>query len=128
MVRVHTLNIDPPVANASCAWASDYIQLRELYETLYTGAVTTRTATLNGFPESEMHTVRKSLLFIIHNSHEVLSGCFHVDIGVYAQFLWLLSSSSPLLYWLGENTAYNANLDWKVPFEAGYYQYNIFEA
>ncbi|EKM60698.1 uncharacterized protein PHACADRAFT_110318 [Phanerochaete carnosa HHB-10118-sp] len=57
MVRVHTLNVEPPVANASCAWASDYSQLRELYESRDTGAVTTRTATLNGFQESERHTV-----------------------------------------------------------------------
>ncbi|GJE87902.1 FMN-linked oxidoreductase [Phanerochaete sordida] len=57
MVRVHTLEIDPPVANASCAWASDYDQLRELYDSPYTGAVTTRTATLDGFTESEVNQV-----------------------------------------------------------------------
>lgn len=57
MVRVHTLDIDPPVANASCAWASDYEQLRELYATPYTGAITTRTATLKGFLETDINRV-----------------------------------------------------------------------
>ncbi|KAI0761676.1 hypothetical protein BD413DRAFT_485657 [Trametes elegans] len=57
MVRVHTLNIEPPVINASCAWASDYEQLRELYESPHTGAVTTRTATFNGYSEDSTNTV-----------------------------------------------------------------------
>lgn len=61
MVRVHTIDIVPPIVNASCAWASDYTQLRELYDTPHTGAVTTRTATLNGFKESERHTVRSDV-------------------------------------------------------------------
>ncbi|KAL6300301.1 hypothetical protein BKA93DRAFT_903568 [Sparassis latifolia] len=51
MVRLHTLRIDPPLLNSSCAWASDLEQLRELYECPSTGAVTTRTATLDGFEE-----------------------------------------------------------------------------
>ncbi|KAI0358926.1 hypothetical protein OH77DRAFT_1118903 [Trametes cingulata] len=57
MVKVHTLNIEPPVVNASCAWASDYEQLRELYDSAYTGAVITRTATFNGFSEDSSNTV-----------------------------------------------------------------------
>ncbi|KAI0638953.1 hypothetical protein C8Q77DRAFT_1151978 [Trametes polyzona] len=57
MVKIHTLNIEPPVVNASCAWASDYEQLRELYESPYTGAVITRTATFNGFSEDSSNTV-----------------------------------------------------------------------
>ncbi|KAI0367499.1 FMN-linked oxidoreductase [Pilatotrama ljubarskyi] len=56
MVRVHTLHIEPPVVNASCAWASDYEQLRELYDSAYTGAVITRTATFNGFSEDANNT------------------------------------------------------------------------
>lgn len=58
MVRVHTIDIVPPIANAACPWASDYAQLRELYDCPYMGAVTTRTATLNGFVENDRHTVR----------------------------------------------------------------------
>ena len=58
MVRIHTLNIEPPVVNSSCAWASDYEQLRDLYDSPYTGAVITRTATFNGFSEDASNAVR----------------------------------------------------------------------
>ncbi|KAF8349854.1 hypothetical protein F5887DRAFT_1059109 [Amanita rubescens] len=57
MVRIHTIDISPPLINASCAWSSDLNQLQELYDSPYTGAVTTRTATLDGFQEDESHTV-----------------------------------------------------------------------
>lgn len=60
MVKLHTVEISPPLLNSSCAWASDFSQLRELYESPYTGAVTTRTATLNGFEEDQRHTVRSA--------------------------------------------------------------------
>jgi len=43
--------------NSSCAWASELHELEELYKSVYTGAVTTRTATLNGFTEDSSHTV-----------------------------------------------------------------------
>jgi len=57
MVQIHTIDVSPPLLNSSCAWASDYAQLQELYSSPYTGAITTRTATLNGFEENERHTV-----------------------------------------------------------------------
>ncbi|THH30189.1 hypothetical protein EUX98_g4027 [Antrodiella citrinella] len=57
MVQVHTIHISPPLCNSSCAWASDYAQLQDLYACPYTGAITTRTATLNGFQESDRNTV-----------------------------------------------------------------------
>ncbi|KAI0701312.1 FMN-linked oxidoreductase [Cytidiella melzeri] len=57
MVEFNTIDINPPLLNSSCLWASDLTQLRELYECPYTGAVTTRTATLNGFSEDNTHTV-----------------------------------------------------------------------
>ncbi|KAI8983341.1 hypothetical protein BD414DRAFT_490631 [Trametes punicea] len=57
MVKIHTLHIEPPVVNSSCAWASDYEQLRDLYDSTYTGAVITRTATFNGFSEDASNTV-----------------------------------------------------------------------
>ncbi|KAI0719104.1 hypothetical protein C8T65DRAFT_736797 [Cerioporus squamosus] len=57
MVRIHTLHVEPPVVNASCAWASDYEQLHELYDSPHTGAVVTRTATFNGFSEDATNTV-----------------------------------------------------------------------
>ncbi|KIL70593.1 hypothetical protein M378DRAFT_66857 [Amanita muscaria Koide BX008] len=55
---INTIHISPPFINSSCAWSSDYHQLKDLYDCEYTGAVTTRTATLNGFKEDETHTVR----------------------------------------------------------------------
>ncbi|OBZ79875.1 Dihydroorotate dehydrogenase (fumarate) [Grifola frondosa] len=57
MVKIHTLEINPPLLNASCAWASDLKQLRELYDSPHTGAVTTRTATLNGYSEDASNKV-----------------------------------------------------------------------
>ncbi|KAG5634908.1 hypothetical protein H0H81_000368 [Sphagnurus paluster] len=57
MVKINTLNISPPLINSSCAWASDLAQLTALYESPFTGAVTTRTATLDGFQEGPSHTV-----------------------------------------------------------------------
>ncbi|KAF9243727.1 hypothetical protein BU15DRAFT_42500 [Melanogaster broomeanus] len=57
MVKVHAITISPPLVNTSCAWASDDKQLTELFDCPYTGAVTTRTATLRGFKEDSSHTV-----------------------------------------------------------------------
>lgn len=58
MVKVHSIEISPPLLNSSCAWASEFAQLRELYNSLFTGAITTRTATLDGFKEDQRHRVR----------------------------------------------------------------------
>ncbi|KAF8845476.1 FMN-linked oxidoreductase [Paxillus ammoniavirescens] len=57
MVEIHGITISPPLVNTSCAWASDEKQLTELFDCPYTGAVTTRTATLGGFKEDSSHTV-----------------------------------------------------------------------
>ncbi|KAF9260467.1 FMN-linked oxidoreductase [Marasmius fiardii PR-910] len=57
MVKINTIVVQPAVVNSSCAWASDYSQLHALYECAHTGAVTTRTATLDGFKEDESHAV-----------------------------------------------------------------------
>ncbi|KAH7883962.1 hypothetical protein F5I97DRAFT_1938598 [Phlebopus sp. FC_14] len=57
MVKIHELTISPPLVNTSCAWASDLPQLTELYDCSYTGAVTTRTATLTGFQEDSSNAV-----------------------------------------------------------------------
>ncbi|KAK1225991.1 dihydroorotate dehydrogenase [Marasmius sp. AFHP31] len=57
MVNINSIVIEPTIVNSSCAWASDFAQLEPLYECTYTGAVTTRTATLDGFKENESHTV-----------------------------------------------------------------------
>lgn len=58
MARIGSIEVSPALINSSCAWASDLSQLQELYDCPYTGAVTTRTSTLGGFPENSSHTVR----------------------------------------------------------------------
>lgn len=57
MVLLNNIEINPPILNSSCAWSSDLRQLTDLYESRYTGAITTRTATLHGFAEDTTHTV-----------------------------------------------------------------------
>jgi dihydroorotate dehydrogenase (fumarate) len=69
MVLLNNIEINPPILNSSCAWSSDLRQLTGLYESPYTGAITTRTATLHGFAEDASHTVRG----FSHNYHHYLS-------------------------------------------------------
>ncbi|KAL0950481.1 hypothetical protein HGRIS_007293 [Hohenbuehelia grisea] len=57
MVVINSIDISPPLINTSCAWASDKAQLEALFACQHTGAVTTRTATLEGFAENNTHTV-----------------------------------------------------------------------
>jgi dihydroorotate dehydrogenase (fumarate) len=57
MVKIHRIFISPPLINSSCVWASELHELEELYKSPFTGAVTTRTATLTGFAEDSSHTV-----------------------------------------------------------------------
>ncbi|KAI0063111.1 FMN-linked oxidoreductase [Artomyces pyxidatus] len=64
---IHRLSISPPLMNSSCPWASETEQLQELFDSPHTGAVTTRTATLTGFSETEEHTV----VF----AHDTVSSC-----------------------------------------------------
>jgi dihydroorotate dehydrogenase (fumarate) len=45
-----SLTISPPLLNSSNPWCTTLSQLQALYESKYTGAVTTRTSLLNGFP------------------------------------------------------------------------------
>ncbi len=61
MVLINTIEIEPPLLNSSCAWSSDLNQLAALYESPYTGGITTRSATLEGFKEDDSHTVRVRL-------------------------------------------------------------------
>ena len=57
MAQIGTVTISPAVINSACAWASDFDQLQALYQSSWIGAVTTRTATRDGFQENESHTV-----------------------------------------------------------------------
>ena len=66
MVALNSIDITPPLVNSSCAWSSDLRQLRELYTSTYTGAITTRTATVDGFQENANHTVRSSSPVIVY--------------------------------------------------------------
>jgi dihydroorotate dehydrogenase (fumarate) len=53
---MNPLTISPPLLNSSNPWCTSLAQLQELYASKYTGAVTTRTSLLNGFPhESSIH-------------------------------------------------------------------------
>lgn len=47
------LNIDPPLLNSSNPWATTLEDLKTLYECPYTGAITTRTSLLGGFPHDD---------------------------------------------------------------------------
>ena len=50
------LTISPPLLNSANPWCTTLDQLQELYDSPYTGAVTSRTSLLNGFPhDSSIH-------------------------------------------------------------------------
>jgi hypothetical protein len=75
MVLLRKLVVSPPLMNSSSPWASERDQLQELFDSPYTGAVTTRTATLTGFRETPEHTVG---LFVSISSAQTdthLGGC-----------------------------------------------------
>ncbi|KAH8727473.1 hypothetical protein GQ44DRAFT_703276 [Phaeosphaeriaceae sp. PMI808] len=48
-----SLAISPPLLNSSNPWCTTLVQLQELYDHEHTGAVTTRTSLLDGFPHQE---------------------------------------------------------------------------
>ncbi|KAK0618798.1 Dihydroorotate dehydrogenase (fumarate), partial [Lasiodiplodia hormozganensis] len=47
------LNINPPLLNSANPWATDLSHLIPLYASPYTGAVTTRTSLLDGYPHDD---------------------------------------------------------------------------
>ncbi|EKG17532.1 Dihydroorotate dehydrogenase class 1/ 2 [Macrophomina phaseolina MS6] len=49
------LTINPPLLNSANPWATDLADLRALYASPYTGAITTRTSLLAGFPHTPAH-------------------------------------------------------------------------
>lgn len=49
------LKIHPPLLNSANPWCTTLEQLQELYSCIYTGAVTTRTSLLNGFPHDSSY-------------------------------------------------------------------------
>jgi dihydroorotate dehydrogenase (fumarate) len=79
MVALNSIDISPPLLNSSCAWSSDLCQLGDLYTSIYTGAITTRTATVDGFQEDDNHTVRSSspVIVYLHYSFICVGGLFY---------------------------------------------------
>jgi dihydroorotate dehydrogenase (fumarate) len=47
------LKIDPPLLNSACPWATTLEDIKALYDTPYTGAVTIRTSLLEGFSHND---------------------------------------------------------------------------
>ncbi|KAF2094772.1 FMN-linked oxidoreductase [Rhizodiscina lignyota] len=51
--RQDHIEIEPPLLNSSNPWATDFTDLEALYSCPYTGAVTTRTALIDGFAHDD---------------------------------------------------------------------------
>ncbi|EXJ77739.1 hypothetical protein A1O3_09968 [Capronia epimyces CBS 606.96] len=47
------LKIDPPLLNSACPWSTSLEDIKELYDSPYTGAVTIRTSLLEGFTHDD---------------------------------------------------------------------------
>ncbi|KAL2411117.1 hypothetical protein ABEF95_004264 [Exophiala dermatitidis] len=47
------LKIDPPLLNSACPWATTLEDIKALYDSPYTGAVTIRTSLLEGFSHDD---------------------------------------------------------------------------
>ncbi|KIX05035.1 uncharacterized protein Z518_05907 [Rhinocladiella mackenziei CBS 650.93] len=55
------LKIDPPLLNSACPWATTLEDIKALYDSPYTGAVTIRTSLLEGFTHDD--TVHQYIFF-----------------------------------------------------------------
>lgn len=53
MSKKTPLNINPPLLNSANPWATDLSHLLPLYASPYTGAITTRTSLLHGYPHDD---------------------------------------------------------------------------
>lgn len=70
MSAFQRLTIAPPLLNTACPWASNLDDLRALYKCPNTGAVTTRTATLNGFPDDpKLHQVSLNIASLEYSAN-----------------------------------------------------------
>lgn len=68
------LYISPPLLNSANPWCTTLEQLQELYESPHTGAVTTRTCLINGFPhDPSIHQ------FAFYNTNSLSSSEPNVD-------------------------------------------------
>lgn len=104
MSNIGRLTIEPPLINTSCAWAGELHELEALYACSSTGAVTSRTATLDGFPENETNTVRDLTSWILALVLTLCTVCLLSRVRFVNQLLRVLSSPpfhvSYLDYWL----------------------------
>jgi dihydroorotate dehydrogenase (fumarate) len=64
-----TLQISPTILNSAGPWATTLAQLQDLYNSPMTGAITTRTCTLDGFPHDD--GIHQYSLFDIAHFEEV---------------------------------------------------------
>ncbi|KAG1757991.1 hypothetical protein EDB19DRAFT_1936601 [Suillus lakei] len=106
MVLIRSIDVSPSMVNCSCAWASDYQQLSGLYHCPYTGAVTTRTATLDGFEEDESHAVafmKDSLSSL--NSYGYSPHPLHEYLAWIREFLGEGPSTKPFIISITESSA-----------------------
>ncbi|KAI9652690.1 MAG: dihydroorotate dehydrogenase [Bathelium mastoideum] len=58
--------IEPALLNTACAWATTFEDLVELFDCPYTGAITTRTCTLEGFRDDP--SIHQFVFFDPHNN------------------------------------------------------------
>lgn len=61
------LSFSPPLLNAACPWATDLSYLRPLYASPSTGAITTRTSLVDGYPHDDGVN---TFLFFDANGHD----------------------------------------------------------
>lgn len=123
MATINRLKISPALMNSSCPWASEEKHLRELYACEYTGAVTTRTATLNGFTENHpaLHTVSSVPLFFLKLFVNCYLGGFLIRVHIFSELIRLLPSSSQSVFNMGRVSPPKQRRD-----EANHHQHNFF--
>jgi dihydroorotate dehydrogenase (fumarate) len=64
------LSFSPPLLNAACPWATDLTFLRPLYASPSTGAITTRTSLVDGYPHDD---AVNTFLFFDAGAHDASS-------------------------------------------------------
>jgi dihydroorotate dehydrogenase (fumarate) len=113
-----SLTITPPLLNSSNPWCTTLEQLQELYDCHHTGAVTTRTSLLNGFPHDSSHHQ-----FTFFNPKDLTSSTPNQDCGGTSSQTGSLNtlgySPTPLREYLSYISAISSNLGvsaWLKPF------------
>lgn len=97
-VQARPLEINPPLLNSACPWATTQEDLQALYDSPYTGAVTTRTSLLDGFPHDD---AKHQYLFFNAGDGQFNSGPVTGDSSLNT----LGYSPLPLSFYIGSITA-----------------------